>query len=267
MNVVATVVADLITESAELDTVVADMGDDRWQMPTPSPGWTIAHQIAHLHWADLKSIDAIERPNEFSSWIDSIPSHPGAVPAVVDDGAQTLATTSPAALLAAWRDTRAHLAAALSTTDPAGKIPWLGPPMTAASMASARIMETWAHGQDIVDALHITRPATDRLRHVAHIGVRARRFAFIVNGRDPASLAPVFVELDAPDGSWTWGDPDAPERVTGPALDFCLLATQRRHRDDLALTAVGPGADAWLDIAQAFAGPPGQGRPRIHTRT
>jgi len=60
---------------------------------------------------------------------------------------------------------------------------------------------------------------------------------------------------------WAWGQPDAPERVTGPALDFCLLVTQRRHRDDLDVSATGPSAQEWLAIAQAFAGPPGPGRP------
>jgi uncharacterized protein (TIGR03084 family) len=61
---------------------------------------------------------------------------------------------------------------------------------------------------------------------------------------------------------WTWGPDDALQRVTGPAVDFCLLVTQRRHRDDLALVAEGVDADAWLDIAQAFAGPPGEGRTK-----
>ena len=59
---------------------------------------------------------------------------------------------------------------------------------------------------------------------------------------------------------WTWGPEDAADRVTGPAIDFCLLVTQRRHRDDVRLVADGPAADEWLGIAQAFAGPPGPGR-------
>jgi uncharacterized protein (TIGR03084 family) len=133
--------------------------------------------------------------------------------------------------------------------------------MSVASMASARLMESWAHGQDVADALAVTRTPTARLRHVAHIGVRTRDFAYAVNDRT-APAEPFRVELTAPDGdAWAWGPKDATQRVTGPALDFCLRVTQRRHRDDLALVAVGPDADAWLDIAQAFAGPPGAGRP------
>jgi uncharacterized protein (TIGR03084 family) len=128
------------------------------------------------------------------------------------------------------------------------------------SMATARIMETWAHGLDIADALGIDRPATTRLRHVAHISVRTRDFAFNVNGRTPPP-EPFRVELDAPDGTtWSWGPEDAAQRIVGSALDFCLVATQRRHRLDTDLVAHGPDADAWLDIAQAFAGVPGPGR-------
>jgi len=69
------------------------------------------------------------------------------------------------------------------------------------------------------------------------------------------------VELTGPSGqTWTWGPDEARQRVTGSALDFCLLVTQRRNRSELDLTAVGPDADEWLAIAQAFAGPPGNGR-------
>ena len=132
--------------------------------------------------------------------------------------------------------------------------------MSARSFITARLMETWAHGQDVVDALGAERPPTDRLRHVAHIGVGARPFSYVANGREP-NPAPVRVELVAPSGDeWTWGPDDAADRVSGPALDFCLLVTQRRHRDDVDLTVQGAAADEWIGIAQAFAGPPGPGR-------
>jgi uncharacterized protein (TIGR03084 family) len=136
--------------------------------------------------------------------------------------------------------------------------------MSAASSVTARLMETWAHGQDVVDALGLTRPPTARLRHVAHLGVRTLGWSFRVHGR-PEPTEPVRVELTAPQGgTWTWGPEDTADRVAGPAEDFCLLVTQRRHRGRTALSARGPVADAWLDLAQAFAGPPGRGRPGPH---
>jgi uncharacterized protein (TIGR03084 family) len=127
-------------------------------------------------------------------------------------------------------------------------------------MVTARLMETWAHGQDVADTLGTSRQPTDRLRHVAHIGVRARDYAYHVNGLTPPDEA-FRVELTGPSGdTWVWGPEQAVQRVTGPSLDFCLLVTQRRHRDDLTVTAEGSEAEHWLTIAQAFAGPPGAGR-------
>jgi uncharacterized protein (TIGR03084 family) len=140
------------------------------------------------------------------------------------------------------------------------KLPWFGPPMSAASMATARLMETWAHGLDVADALGVSRPATARLRSIAHIGVRTRDYAFAVNGL-AAPADPFLVELRAPDGTtWSWGPADAAQRVRGSAEDFCMLVTQRRPRAELDVAADGADALTWLTIAQAFAGPPGAGR-------
>ena len=135
--------------------------------------------------------------------------------------------------------------------------------MSPASMATARFMETWAHSLDVAEALGVEPEPSDRIRHVAHIGVRTRNFAFAVHSLE-APTEEFRVELRSPSGEvWEWGPADAAQSVHGPAYDFCLRVTQRRHRDDLDLTAVGPDADRWLDIAQAFAGPPGEGREAI----
>ena len=132
--------------------------------------------------------------------------------------------------------------------------------MGAVSFASARLMETWAHGQDIVDALGVQRPATERLRHIAHIGVRARPFSYRIHDREPP-VDDVRVELISPAGAlWTWGEAGAGQRVGGTAMDFCLVVTQRRHLADTDLRLEGPVAEDWMRIAQAFAGPPGAGR-------
>lgn len=256
---VRSVLPDLAAESGELDDLVSELAEEQWALDTPAEGWTIAHQIAHLAWTDEQSLVAVTRPEEFAERLQRLASV--ANPSdLVDEGAAEGAKQPPAELLATWRAGRAELNDALAAVPEGTKVPWFGPPMSAASMATARIMETWAHSQDVADALGVARVPTSRLRHVAHIGVRARGFAYAVNGL-PMPSEEIRVELTAPDGqTWTWGPEDASERVTGSALDFCLLVTQRRHRDDTDVTAQGAAAEEWLSIAQAFAGPPGNGR-------
>jgi len=148
---------------------------------------------------------------------------------------------------------------ALEARDPKGRIPWFGPTMSARSKATARIMETWAHGQDVVDTLGIERKQTDRLKHVAHIGVITFGWSHMNRGLDVPHVA-VRVELDGPSGDlWTWGPEDADQSVKGPAQDFCLVVIQRRHVDDTQLEVTGDTACDWMLKAQAFAGPPTDG--------
>ncbi|MEU7058922.1 TIGR03084 family metal-binding protein [Streptomyces sp. NPDC046197] len=248
---------DLRDESEELDRLVAELSPAQWALPTPAPKWTIAHQIAHLAWTDRSALLAVTDADAFQGLIEKALTAPGTF---VDEGAEAGAQLPPGELLAQWREGRAALDRALRQSAPGARFPWYGPPMSAASMATGRLMETWAHGQDVADSLGVVRTPTDRLRHVVRIGVRARDFAFGAHGL-PVPGEEFRVEVQAPSGgTWTYGPEDAPQRVTGPALDFCLLVTQRAHRADLAVRAEGPDADRWLDIAQAFAGPPGSGR-------
>ncbi|MEU3409854.1 TIGR03084 family metal-binding protein [Streptomyces sp. NPDC006658] len=256
------VIDDLRAESRELDLLVAELIPERWRLPTPAASWTIAHQIAHLAWTDRAALLAVTEPDAFQPLVEKALAAPGSF---VDEGAEEGAALPPAGLLATWRAGRTALGEALLQAPPGARFPWYGPPMSAASMATARLMETWAHGQDVADALSVVRPPTDRLRHVVRLGVRTRDFAYGVRGLAPPHEE-FRVELRAPSGEvWAYGPEDAEQRVTGPALDFCLLVTRRAHRADLALTAEGPDADRWLGIAQAFAGPPGTGRPRERT--
>jgi uncharacterized protein (TIGR03084 family) len=248
---------DLRAESEELDQLVGELEPEVWAAPTPAPRWSIAHQIAHLAWTDRSALLAVTDAEAFRELVEKALKAPESF---VDDGADEGALLPPAELLARWREGRQALDRALRAAPPGARFPWYGPPMSAASMATGRLMETWAHGQDVADALGVTRPPTDRLRHVARIGVRARDFAFGAHGLTPPAEE-FRVELVGPSGDvWAYGPEGAPQRVTGPALDFCLLVTQRAHRADLALRAEGPDADRWLDVAQAFAGPPGAGR-------
>jgi uncharacterized protein (TIGR03084 family) len=256
----AVLCGDLAAESAVTRALVAGLDEAGWRTPTPAAGWDIADQIGHLAYFDEVAVRSAVRTQEFLAELAAAGAEvkPDTIAARFRDrtGAQVLA----------WFDAaRAELLGTFAELDPKARLPWFGPAMSAASSLTARIMETWAHTQDIADALGVTREPTQRLRHVAHIGVGARAFSYAVRGKTQPP-APVRVELTAPDGTlWAWGPEDAADRVTGPALDFCLLVTQRRHRDDLALVIDGPAATEWMAIAQAFAGAAGPGRTPART--
>jgi uncharacterized protein (TIGR03084 family) len=249
------VLADLAAESADLDRTVNALTAADLSRPTPAPGWTIAHQVAHLAWTDWIALQAVTDPDAFTAQLAAASKVDGSY---VDRATEGFLAPR-AELLYRWRQGRADLANALASA-PAGKVVWFGTSMSPTSMATARLMETWAHGLDVADALGIERGFTPRLRHVAHLGYRTIGYGFAAHGR-PVPAAEIRVELSTPDGSlWTFGPDGAPEQITGPALDFCLLVTQRRHPDDLAIKTTGPVATEWLEVAQAFAGPPGEKR-------
>jgi len=263
MTTLDDVLIDLAAESAQIDGWVGGLDASGWATVTTPEGWTIAHQIGHLHWTDSMSITAITDAEAFAESLEAAAKAPADF---VDRAAEELATRPPEQLLSAWRDGRTELDQALRGVPDGQKITWYGPPMSATSMATARFMETWAHGHDIAESLGVQVPRTDRVRHVCHLGVRTFGFAHLMRGEDVPDV-PVRVELTGPGGDlWTWGDAGAENRVTGDAWDFALLGARRRHRDDVDVRAEGPVADHWLDIVQTFAGLPGNDPVRLADR-
>ncbi|NNF54532.1 MAG: TIGR03084 family protein [Acidimicrobiales bacterium] len=249
------VLADLEAEQEALDAVVADLPAKSWQIATASPRWAVRHQIAHLAYFDHAAALAITEPEAFKASASELFSH-------VDEGAEAidqltvglLSKRSASELLADWRANRLELSTAAATLENDSRVVWYGPSMGSKSFLTARLMECWAHGQDIVDAVGATRSATDRIRHIAQLGYITRGWSYANRGLDvPAE--PVRVRLHSPSGqTWTFGPQDATETVAGSAEEFCLVVTQRRKVGDTALTAT-PIAMDWLEIAQAFAGP------------
>jgi uncharacterized protein (TIGR03084 family) len=243
---------DLAAESADLDAMVTTAGSDAMSLDTPAEGWTVGDTIGHLWYFDREGRRAIEDPEGFAARTEELLADPDNALASILEETRRLDES----LMPAWREERGLIIEALRTVDPATRLPWYGPPMSPMSFGTARLMETWAHGQDIADALGVRRTPTDRLRHIAHLGYVTRGFSYAVRGKDMPP-APVYVALTAPSGDeWTWGEETAADRITGPALDFCLLVTQRRLLDELELKVIGDAATEWMRIAQAFAGGP-----------
>jgi len=259
------VLLDLVAEHEDLDRVLSSLDLRQWVEPTPCEGWAVRDQVSHLAFFDDAAVMALVDPVGFAETARSATEREGDP---MEEHLRRGREMSPPSLLEWWRTSRATLAESARGRPRDERVPWFGPPMSLTSFVSARLMETWAHGQDVADALGVTRTPTDRLRHVAHLGVRARPFSYLVRGLavPDGPEGAVRVELSSPSGgTWVWeGEPTngAPQgSVTGSAEDFCLVVTQRRNLDDTSLEVRGRAALEWMRIAQAFAGPPGPGRP------
>ncbi len=255
--------ADLIAEQESLDAIVGPLPDEAWATPTASPRWTIGDQIGHLAYFDGTAALAMSDEASFVAHRDELLAAFTSDEAVDDVTLGRYRSMSPSELLAAWRADRAACAAASATLTDDQRVEWYGPSMGSKSFLTARLMECWAHGQDVADALHLEREHDDRISHIVRLGVITRGWSYI-NRRLEVPDVPVAVHLDAPAGArWDLGDVDADETIAGPAVDFCLVVTQRRHVDDTALEVSGTAARDWMLKAQVFAGPPTDGpQPR-----
>jgi uncharacterized protein (TIGR03084 family) len=258
-NVLEEVLTDLEVETSRLRAAVTGAGLTALRAPTPARGWTVATQIVHLAWTDEAALLAIAAAaGDGDGWETLLsrglkdPEH------FVDDEALAGTRAPDSQILARWDAACRRLPHALRAA--IGKLPWFGPAMSPTSMATARLMETWAHGLDVFEAIGVEPEITDAIYHVCHLGVRTRDFAYHVNGLEPPG-GEFRIELTAPSGGlWVWGPDDSEDRISGAAYDFARVVTQRVHRHDTGLRASGAFAPAWLDVAQAFAGPPGDRR-------
>jgi uncharacterized protein (TIGR03084 family) len=249
---------DLGAETDALLLVLVPLDEAGWATPTPAPGWRVQEQVAHLAYFDEQAALAATDADAFTRGLEVALTDPDGLTGRIATRSQSM---SGAEVLAWFRSSRAAMVGTFLALDPSARVPWYGPPMSVASSLTARIMETWAHGQDVYDALGVPHPMTGAVRQVCHLGIRTFGFAYVNRGLEAPDV-PVRVELTAPDGEvWTWGPDDATDRVTGSALDFALVVTRRVRVADTALVVEGPVATEWMTIAQAFAGPAGEDPP------
>jgi uncharacterized protein (TIGR03084 family) len=211
-----------------------------------------------LTYFDESAAIAIRNPEKFTSLVKELIENQD-VNSVDDFSLVTYREMTSEELLASWRQGRTNLALAAETLDNKDRVLWYGPSMGSKSFLTARLMEVWAHGQDILDTLNLDRASTDRLGHIAQLGFITRKWAYINRGLTPND-EPIYVSLTSPSGEvWDYGSPQEGNQIIGSAVDFCLVVTQRRHVNDTELTFSGDAAMEWLTIAQAFAGPPSDG--------
>jgi len=252
-----TVLRDLAAEGDDIDRLVAGLTPEQWALPTPAEGWTIFDQISHLTFIFKLAGTAAADAEAFQAMVAGAEDD---FDGAVNRALELYRHLTPGELLEAWRVERAKCVAALAAVPADQVVPWLVNPLPPVILACAGIMESFGHGQDVFDALGVQREYTDRLTHLVVFSVIVWNFGYLSRGITPPDVQFRF-EITAPSGElWAYGPADSPQKISGPAADFCLLVTRRRHRDDLDLTAVGAEADHWLDIAQAYRGPAGEGR-------
>lgn len=248
---------DLRAEYAQLADLARTLTPAQWAEHSAFHGWTPWDEVAHLCFFDETALLSATDAEAFARNTSALLAELATGREISAIARAKYAHLDGPALLAHWEPISARLTDALAVLDPKARLPWYGPSMSARSFATARLMETWAHGQDVWDVARRRRPASDRLRHIAHIGVTTFGWSFVNRQRPVPEVVP-YLELQPPHGGapWTWGDPASPERITGPALDFCLLVTQRRNLADTGLAYTDGAARDWLSIAQCFAGEP-----------
>jgi uncharacterized protein (TIGR03084 family) len=250
---------DLSDEYNDLDKIVADLSPSAWETITPFFGWTIKDEISHLAYFDRAAFLSATDPDAFTKdmekMLEGFENYTQMHKKVNAEGN----AMDCQQLLQWWRHERNRLITAFESLEPKTRLPWYGPSMSARSSATARLMETWAHGQDIWDALKMVREGTNRLKHIAHIGVSTFSWSF-KNRNLPVPEDSPRIELLSPSKEkWAWGSENSENCISGDAYDFCLIVTQRRHADDTQIIVRGETATQWISIAQAFAGPPEKG--------
>jgi uncharacterized protein (TIGR03084 family) len=246
---------DFRDESEALHRLLAPRAADAFRTPTRFKGWTIDDILRHLHLWNHAADESAFDPAAFAVRARRLQADLARgvrltrIEATWHDGA------GGQVLLGAWRVRVADMTARWAGENPKRRVAWVGPDMSLRSSITARLMETWAHGQAIYDVLGVERVDTDRIRGIAQLGVNTFRWTFTNRRLEPPTPVP-HVRLRAPSGAtWTWNEPSETDVVEGTATEFCQTVTQVRHVADKALRVAGEPARRWMAIAQCFAGP------------
>ena len=255
-NALQSVVSDLRAEGDELYTLLSEMDTGYWTARSTFKNWSVWDVVAHLHFADLMASKSLQSAQLFKDMMREV-REAGAPQKYTD---QLLKSgehfINGPDLLVRWRELFLQMCSDLENADPEERFAWVGPGMKARMFATARLMETWAHGWEIYDLMGLQRRHSDRIKNIVAIGVRTFGWTF-TNRKLPVPETAPYVELTAPSGDiWTFNDESAGHHVKGSAVDFSQVVTQVRNVADTQLDVRGDNAIAWMAIAQCFAGPP-----------
>lgn len=250
------VIDDLRTEGNALYEVLSTCTQEQWETQTQFKDWTIYDVVLHLHHTDHMAVSTASDKEAFSQELMVLLTGMGEGKGMMEVSREWLPKMEGKALLARWHTLFHKMCDIFASLDPSTRLDWFGPDMGLRSFVTARLMETWAHGQEIYDLLGLERVNTDRIKHVVTIGVKTFKWSFVNRGQTPPEAMP-YLKLRAPSGAlWEYGEAEAASSITGPAEDFAQVVTQVRHVEDTALVVTGDAATKWMEVAQCFAGPP-----------
>ncbi|MCP5265311.1 MAG: TIGR03084 family protein [Burkholderiaceae bacterium] len=246
--------ADFRDESQALHALLEPLADADYDRPTQFKGWTINEVLTHLHMWNWAADKALTDEAGFLAFVEHVMADRAGGLRPFEN--RWIGDLKGRALREAWRKLFGEIADHFAAADPKARVKWVGPDMSVRSSITARLMETWAHGQAVYDLLGVERQNTDRIRNIVVLGANTYGFNFKIRGEEPPQPVP-HLRLSAPSGEvWTFNEPSDTECIEGSAVDFCQTVTQVRNVADTALKVTGPNATRWMAIAQCFAGAP-----------
>lgn len=247
---------DFRDESEALFALLDTLEDSDWTRETQFKHWTPNDIVAHLHMGNYAADLSLKGGDQFTVFGRRLAELGRNTPRHLDATHAWLEGTKNRELLLRWRDFYREMAERFVTAEPKKRVKWFGPDMSVLSSISARVMETWAHGQALYDLLGETRIDTDRIKNIAIIGLNTFGWTFANRRIETPGVRPS-VRLRAPSGAlWEWPQANSDDLIEGDAVEFCQVVAQTRNIADTSLNIVGRTAAAWMAIAQCFAGPP-----------
>ena len=247
---------DFRDEGDALFALLDTFDDSDWARTTQFKHWTPNDIVAHLHMADYAADLSLKGGDEFTAFARRLAELGRNSARNLDATHAWLGGIKNRDLLLRWRAFYREMAGRFAAADPRKRVKWFGPDMSVLSSISARLMETWAHGQALYDLFGQTRVDTDRIKNIAIIGINTFGWTFANRGIEPPGVRPN-VRLSAPSGAlWEWPQAASDNLIEGAAVEFCQVVAQTRNIADTSLKVAGQTATAWMAIAQCFAGPP-----------
>jgi len=238
----------------ELAGILAGLGTADWSRPTRCDGWDVADVVLHLAQTNEMAVASLE-----GRYPESVARLTAGLPPArdVDEGAASMVAQErgqpTSAVRHRWLESARALAAGAGTADPSVRVMWVAGLLSARTLTTTRLAETWIHTGDVAEAVGVTLAPAERLRAVARLAWRTLPYAFERANRRLGG--PVAFHLRGPSGAaWDLVPDDEPLTVIrGSGPELCLVAARRLRPEQTGLTAEGPDGPAVLELVRTYA--------------